>query len=56
MQDRLDDLAFPLFSWTAPPKPRFMRVVPDEITDAGSTSCSAAQGPLADRPIVEPMQ
>jgi nitroimidazol reductase NimA-like FMN-containing flavoprotein (pyridoxamine 5'-phosphate oxidase superfamily) len=32
MQDRLDDLAFPLFSWTAAPKPRFMRVVPDEIT------------------------
>jgi nitroimidazol reductase NimA-like FMN-containing flavoprotein (pyridoxamine 5'-phosphate oxidase superfamily) len=32
MQDRLDDLAFPLFSWTPTPKPRFVRVVPDEIT------------------------
>ncbi len=32
MQDLLDDLAFPLFSWTATPKPRFVRVVPDEIT------------------------
>jgi uncharacterized protein len=33
MHDLLDDLAFPaLFSWTAPPKPRFVRVVPDEIT------------------------
>jgi uncharacterized protein len=32
MQDLLDDLAFPLFSWTPTPKPRFMRVVPDEIT------------------------
>jgi len=32
MQDLLDDLAFPLFSWTATAKPRFVRVVPDEIT------------------------
>lgn len=32
MQDLLDDLAFPLFSWTATPKPRFVRVVPDEIS------------------------
>ena len=32
MQDRLDDLAFPLYPWTATPKPRFVRVAPDEIT------------------------
>jgi hypothetical protein len=32
MQDLLDDLAFPLFPWTATPKPRFIRVVPNEIT------------------------
>jgi len=32
MQDLLDDLAFPLFPWTVTPKPRFVRVVPDEIT------------------------
>jgi hypothetical protein len=32
MQDLLDDLAFPLFSWTPTSKPRFVRVVPDEIT------------------------
>jgi len=32
MHELLDDLAFPLSSWTATPKPRFMRVVPDEIT------------------------
>jgi hypothetical protein len=31
MQDLLDDLAFPLFSWTATPKPRFVRLVPVEI-------------------------
>jgi uncharacterized protein len=32
MQDLLDNLAFPLFPWTATPKPRFVRVIPDEIT------------------------
>jgi nitroimidazol reductase NimA-like FMN-containing flavoprotein (pyridoxamine 5'-phosphate oxidase superfamily) len=33
MHDLLDDLAFPsLYSWSATPKPRFVRVVPDEIT------------------------
>ena len=32
MQDLLDDLAFPLFPWTVTPKPRFVRVVPYEIT------------------------
>lgn len=32
MQDLLDDLAFPIFPWTATAKPRFVRVVPDEIT------------------------
>ena len=32
MQDLLDDLAFPLFSWTPTSKPRFVRVVPDQIT------------------------
>jgi hypothetical protein len=43
MHDLLDDLAFPLFSWTATPKPRFVRVVPEEITGRRSTSYSAAQ-------------
>jgi nitroimidazol reductase NimA-like FMN-containing flavoprotein (pyridoxamine 5'-phosphate oxidase superfamily) len=32
MHELLDDLAFPLFSWTPTSKPRFVRVVPDEIT------------------------
>jgi uncharacterized protein len=32
MHELLDELAFPLFAWTATPKPRFVRVVPDEIT------------------------
>jgi uncharacterized protein len=32
MQDLSDNLAFPLFPWTATPKPRFVRVVPEEIT------------------------
>jgi len=32
MYDLLDDLAFPLFSWTVTPKPRFVRIVPKEIT------------------------
>jgi nitroimidazol reductase NimA-like FMN-containing flavoprotein (pyridoxamine 5'-phosphate oxidase superfamily) len=32
MHELLDDLAFPLFSWTVTPKPRFVRVAPDEIT------------------------
>lgn len=32
MQDLSDDLAFPLFPWTATPKPRFVRVVPEEIS------------------------
>ena len=31
MHDTLDD-SFPLFPWTASPKPRFVRVVPDEVT------------------------
>jgi hypothetical protein len=31
MHDLLDD-TFPLFPWTATPKPRFVRVVPDSIT------------------------
>jgi hypothetical protein len=31
MHDLLDN-AFPLFPWTATPKPRFVRVVPDSIT------------------------
>jgi hypothetical protein len=31
MHDLLDD-AFPLFPWTATPKPRFVRVVPDSIS------------------------
>lgn len=32
MHESLDDLTFPLFPWTATPKPRFVRVVPDEVT------------------------
>jgi uncharacterized protein len=32
MQNLLDDSAFPLFSWTATPKSRFMRIVPDDIS------------------------
>ena len=32
MHDMLEDTAFPVFPWSAGPKSRFMRVVPDEIS------------------------
>jgi GNAT superfamily N-acetyltransferase len=35
MHDMLEDTAFPVFPWSAGPKSRFMRVVPDEISGRG---------------------
>ena len=32
MHDLLDETAFPLFPWSATPKSRFLRVVPEEIS------------------------
>lgn len=46
MQDLLDDVAFPLFSWTATPKPRFVRVVPDEITGRRFHVVQRRPGPI----------
>jgi hypothetical protein len=46
MQDLLDDLAFPLFPWTATPKPRFVRVVPAEVTGRRFHVLQRRPGPI----------